>query len=79
MLNDGAADAGDLDAAFNLGVLLEEAGRVEEAEQMCRRAADAGDMQAAFNLGVLLEEAGRGEEAEQMYRRAADAGHTGKA
>ncbi|MEU7484884.1 tetratricopeptide repeat protein, partial [Streptomyces sp. NPDC042319] len=66
-------------AAFNLGVLLAEAGRSAEAEQLYRRAADAGDTTAAFNLGVLLAEAGRSAEAEQLYRRAADAGHPGAA
>ncbi|MFJ2239727.1 tetratricopeptide repeat protein [Streptomyces sp. NPDC087859] len=64
------------DAALYLGILLAEAGRSEEAEQMYRRAIDAGNTDAALNLGNLLAEAGRSEEAEQVYRRAIDGGNT---
>ncbi|MFH9009035.1 tetratricopeptide repeat protein, partial [Streptomyces afghaniensis] len=63
-------------AAFNLGLLLDEAGRDQEAEEMYRRAADAGNTDAANNLGILLDEAGRDQEAEEMYRRATNAGDT---
>ncbi|MGW7126585.1 tetratricopeptide repeat protein, partial [Streptomyces sp. NPDC054901] len=61
-------------AAFNLGILLTETGRNEEAVELFRQAADAGDTEAAVNLGVLLAQLGRNEEAEEMYRQAADAG-----
>ncbi|MFF3215595.1 tetratricopeptide repeat protein [Streptomyces sp. NPDC002886] len=63
-------------AAFNLGLLLSETGRSEEAQEMYRQAVAAGNTDAAVNLGVLLSRAGRNEEAEQMYRQAADAGNT---
>jgi TPR repeat protein len=69
-----AADAGDHDAEFNLGLLLDKLGRLEEAERYYRRAADAGDHHAEINLGVLLHQRGDLEEAERWYRRAADAG-----
>ncbi|MEU9314087.1 tetratricopeptide repeat protein [Streptomyces sp. NPDC048256] len=62
-------------AAFNLGVLLTGAGRVEEAEAVFRRAAAAGDVGAANNLGILLAETGRVEEAETVFRQAPAAGH----
>ncbi|WAU82394.1 tetratricopeptide repeat protein [Streptomyces sp. Qhu-G9] len=66
-------------AAFNLGILLSDAGRVEEAEQLYRQAMNAGHTDSAFNLGNLLADAGRVEEAEQLYRQAVDAGHTNAA
>ncbi|MEU9439076.1 tetratricopeptide repeat protein [Streptomyces sp. NPDC048252] len=62
-------------AAFNLGVLLAGAGRVEDAEAVFRRAAAAGDVGAANNLGILLAETGRVEEAETVFRQAPAAGH----
>jgi tetratricopeptide (TPR) repeat protein len=70
-----AADAGDHDAEYNLGVLLQEQGQGEEAEQWYRKAAGAGHHPAENNLAVLLQEQGQGEEAEQWWRRAAGAGH----
>jgi len=69
-----AADAGHHPAEYNLGLLLEEQGRLEEAERWYRRAADAGHHPAEYNLGLLLQERGGLEEAERWYRRAADAG-----
>ncbi|MFI8234924.1 tetratricopeptide repeat protein, partial [Streptomyces sp. NPDC085900] len=63
-------------AAYNLGILLDEAGREQEAEEVYRRAMDAGHTGAAYNLGVLLAGAGRSAEAEEAYRRAMDAGDT---
>ena len=70
-----AADTGHAEAANNLGVLLEQSGRAEEAERWYRAAADTGHAEAANNLGVLLERSGRAEEAERWYRAAADTGH----
>jgi Flp pilus assembly protein TadD len=60
---------------YNLGVLLVEQGRKEEAEQAYRKAVDADPKYAAAwsNLGLLLVEQGRKEEAEQVYRKALDA------
>ncbi|MFE1824197.1 tetratricopeptide repeat protein, partial [Streptomyces anulatus] len=71
-----AVDAGDTYAMSNLGVLLAETGRAEEAESFFRTAADDGHTDAMSNLGLLLAKAGRTEEAETFYRQAADAGHT---
>ncbi|MEV5856927.1 tetratricopeptide repeat protein [Streptomyces anulatus] len=72
-----AADAGHTGATANLGNLLAEAGRTDEAEAAFRLAADAGHTGATANLGLLLAEAGRTDEAEAAFRLAADAGHTG--
>ncbi|KND26905.1 tetratricopeptide repeat protein [Streptomyces anulatus] len=60
----------------NLGVLLAETGRAEEAEASFRQAADAGHSNAMVNLGILLAKVGRAEEAKASIRRAADGGHT---
>jgi TPR repeat protein len=69
-----AADAGDSNAMYNLGVLLEERSELGEAETWYRRAADAGNSLAMFNFGVLLADRDDLGEAETWYRRAADAG-----
>ncbi|MFD4483498.1 tetratricopeptide repeat protein, partial [Streptomyces sp. NPDC058471] len=66
-------------AAINLGVLLADTGREEEAEQLHRQAMDAGHPEAANNLAVLLADTGREEEADQLFRQAMDAGHTAAA
>ena len=47
-----AADTGNSDARYNLGVLLEQRGDWAEAETC--RAAEAGHNDARYNLGVLL-------------------------
>ncbi|WP_461011440.1 hypothetical protein [Streptomyces capparidis] len=70
-----AADAGNLDAAFNLSVLLFKNGRIEEAEGLLRIIAEAGDLGAVFSLGVLLAESGRAREAKNVLQSAAEAGH----
>ncbi|MET7584991.1 tetratricopeptide repeat protein, partial [Streptomyces microflavus] len=72
-----AIEAGSVYAVFNLGILLAEAGRGEEAEGFYRQAAEAGHTDARFALALVLHQAGRGQEAEGFYRRAAEAGHTG--
>ncbi|NYS17311.1 sel1 repeat family protein [Streptomyces sp. SJ1-7] len=69
-----AVEAGHTDALFNLGILLVEAGRGEEAEGFYRRAAEAGDTDAMVNLGNLLKRTGRAREAEVFYQRAEAAG-----
>lgn len=50
-----AADAGLTGAMLDLGNLLADAGRVDEAEHFYRQAADAGLTGAMLNLGVLRE------------------------
>jgi ABC-2 type transport system permease protein len=66
-----ADDRGDLEGAFNLGVLLEERGDLEGAEAAYRRADERGDGGGAFNLGILLQQRGELGGAEAPYRRAA--------
>jgi tetratricopeptide (TPR) repeat protein len=60
------------DVHMNLGRLLHEAGRLEEAEAHYRQALDARpeDATAAFNLGVALEDSRRPHAAAQAYARA---------
>ncbi|WP_211348222.1 tetratricopeptide repeat protein [Saccharothrix texasensis] len=62
------ADAGNTDALNNLGVLLAEQERADEAEDHFRRAIDAGNTDALNNLGVLLAEQERADAAKQLYR-----------
>ncbi|MDL4818541.1 serine/threonine-protein kinase [Actinomadura opuntiae] len=68
-----AANAGDIAAMYNLGIILQRK-NPQEAAYWCRAAASAGDLDAMYNLGVIVEEADP-REAEQWYRRAANAGH----
>ena len=65
----------DMIAWYNLGVLLDDQGRPDEAEQAYRQALDADPKKAEAwsNLGVLLNQQGRPDEAEQAYRQALDA------
>lgn len=67
-----ALDPTDADARANVGRLLHEAGRVDEAEQEFRLALehDPAHATAAFNLGVALEDGGRLVPARSAYRRA---------
>jgi TPR repeat protein len=69
-----AAEAGDLEAAFDLGVLLRESGRFDEAAYWWRHVADRGSSDAAWNLGLLLNERGDLIGAERWFRQAAEAG-----
>ena len=57
---------------FNLGVLLHETARKEEAEEAYREAlnVDPEDADVWSNLGVLLDETGRKGDAEEAYRTA---------
>ncbi|MGW7455899.1 serine/threonine-protein kinase, partial [Streptomyces sp. NPDC054787] len=71
-----AAEAVGSDAMFSLARLLEDAGRIDEAETWYRKATDAGHISAMTDLGLLLENTGRTNEAETWYRKATDAGHT---
>jgi DNA-binding transcriptional MerR regulator len=67
-----AADAGFLDARINLGSLLHDAGRLEEAELAYREAiAVCGSTPVLlYNLGVLLDDSGRKQEALRAYEQA---------
>jgi tetratricopeptide (TPR) repeat protein len=65
-------DPSHLDAALNLGRLLHEAGRLDEAEAHYRSVLQIrpDDSLAAFNLGVLLEDQRRVDEALCAYELA---------
>lgn len=67
-----AADPAHAGAATNLGRLLHEDGRLDQAERVYRAclAASGSDALLHYNLGVLLEDAGRPDEAAQSYERA---------
>jgi len=62
-------DCSHLGALINLGRLLHVAGRLEEAEEIYRRAYEPSAI-LYFNLGVLLEDLERVSEAVQAYREA---------
>jgi len=66
------ASPGDTDADL---MRMMRAGRLDEAEALCRRrlAADPGDAQTLNNLGFILDDRGHPDEAEAAYRRAAQA------
>ena len=65
-------DANDPVIPFNLGNVLDELGRFQEAEIAYRRAIERGPevADAWFNLGVLQEKTGREDEALSSYERA---------
>ena len=67
-----AADPTRLDARINLGRLLHELERFEQAEQTYREAMKIGASEPLlfFNLGVLLDDMGRKTEAKQAYEAA---------
>jgi tetratricopeptide (TPR) repeat protein len=67
-----AADPAHVGAATNLGRLLHEDGRLDEAERIYRLCLNAsgGDPLLHYNLGVLLEDTGRIDEAMRAYQRA---------
>jgi tetratricopeptide (TPR) repeat protein len=66
------ADAGFADAHVNLGRLLQEQGRLVEAEAVYRKGIAQAPSEALlrYNLGVLLDELGRQPAALQAYREA---------
>lgn len=68
-------DPSHVEAHLNLGRLLHEQERLEEAEEHYRRAreADAENALASYNLGVVLEDRGRVEEAKVAYLAALEA------
>jgi tetratricopeptide (TPR) repeat protein len=61
-------------AAHNLGLLLKEQGKTEEAEQAYRTGMALGSGGAAHNLGLLLKEQGKTEEAEAAFRKGIELG-----
>ncbi|HLX22353.1 MAG TPA: tetratricopeptide repeat protein [Usitatibacter sp.] len=65
-------DPSRLDARINLGRLLHESGRHEEAERAYREALTACGTHAVvlYNLAVLLEDMDRGAEAIEVYEQA---------
>lgn len=65
-------DANHADAHVNLGRLLHDAGRLDEAEHHYRAGlkSQPDDVTAAFNLGVALEDLGRLEEAVGAFQHA---------
>lgn len=67
-----AADPAHCGAATNLGRLLHESGRLDEAERVYRAGLSAcgSDALLHYNLGVLLEDTGRTDAAAQAYERA---------
>jgi tetratricopeptide (TPR) repeat protein len=67
-----ALDAQHLAARINLGRLLHDAGRLDEAQRVYREAVSEcePDPTLFFNLGVLLEDASRNEEAVAAYQQA---------
>ncbi len=69
-----AADAGHHDAEFNLGVLFQERGEVEEAERWWRKAADAGDVDAlsAIESSKDVSSSDEHREVEDQPRRASE-------
>jgi hypothetical protein len=67
-----ALDTQHIAARINLGRLLHEAGRLDEAQRVYREALRESepDPTLLFNLGVLLEDASRNEEAIEAYQQA---------
>jgi len=67
-----AMDPGLLKARINLGCLLHEMGRLEQAERVYREAlrAHGDDPVVLYDLGVLLEDLGRRRDAMQVYETA---------
>lgn len=67
-------DSRHADAHLNLGRLLHESGRHEDAERHYRLACEAApdDATGWFNLGVLFEDTGRLAEAAEAYAKAID-------
>lgn len=69
-----AAEAGEAEAAHNLGLLYARRGEQVQAEVWWQRAAKGGSADAAYSLGLAYRTRGRSKEAENWCRRAAEAG-----
>ncbi|MEU9125965.1 helix-turn-helix domain-containing protein [Streptomyces sp. NPDC048506] len=74
-LRQQAADAGNVDALYQLTVFWEKAGDQQAAEQTAQRAAQAGNPHALDLLATMREWAGDRQSAERVAQRAADAGN----
>lgn len=68
------ADRGDSSAAFNLGLLLRNSGRIIEAAQVYREAIELGSVEALVNLASLLIDDGNIDEARPLLIRALELG-----
>jgi len=68
------AGGGDSGAAFYLGLLLRNAGRIIEAAQVYREAIELGSVEALVNLASLLIEDGDTDEARSLLTRALELG-----
>jgi TPR repeat protein len=66
-----SARQGDVDAKFELSVLLEAQGRLEEAKVFLHDLANQGDPMSQWMMGLNLENEGKLDEAEVLYYQAA--------
>jgi len=71
LIQESISDILHLIALVNLGILLSDTGRMDEAEKYFRMAIEVApeDVSVLYNLGVLLVKAGRMKEAEEQYRK----------
>jgi hypothetical protein len=74
-----AAESGDAEAMFQLGVKLAERGALAEAEQWFRTCAATGHATAAESVGWILEQNEDLTKAANWYRKAAELGSTSAA
>jgi len=74
VLYSGAAKRGDVKSMVDLGIMLNERGRVDEASRWWTRAAVAGNPGAIFALGTLAAKK-HPRKARKFYKKAAELGH----
>ena len=64
-------DPQDAEAYYNLGIVMQDLGRLEEAEAIYKKAiALKPDHKTHNNLGIVMQELGRLDEAEASYKKA---------
>ena len=64
-------DPKDAEAYYNLGIVMQELGRLDEAEAIYKKAITLKpDHKAYNNLGIVMQELGRLDEAEASYKKA---------
>ena len=64
-------DPQDAEAYYNLGIVLQEMGRLDEAEAIYKKAITLKpDHKVHNNLGIVMQELGRLDEAEAIYKKA---------
>ena len=64
-------DPQDAEAHYNLGIVMQELGRLDEAEAIYKKAITLKpDHKAYNNLGIVMQELGRLDEAEAIYKKA---------